>query len=360
MGKLFTGISCNLDSNILATTLPLFEEGIVEAIEWSFDALFRHENIPDWFKELLQLFGNEGRLIGHGVYYSLFSGKWKPEQAEWLKHLGQTSKDYRFDHVSEHFGYMTGADFHKGAPLSVPYNRETLKVAKDRIVRMHSACKCPVGLENLAFSYAYEEIERHGNFLNEIIEAVNGFIILDLHNVYCQVHNFKIPFSEIIQLYPLDKVREIHISGGSWKDSKVEPGRKIRRDTHDNAVPAEVFEYLAWVIDQVPNLKFVILEQMGADLQTAESKIQFQQDFKSMQAVCKQRKNHLTKNINKFLPLNKIIEQPVYESHLLNEQQKVLSTILEESNDFNTAKKHLSNSILAYSDWKIEHWMMLC
>jgi len=34
----------------------------------------------------------------------------------------------------------------------------------------------------------------------------------------------------------------------------------------------------------------------------------------------------------------------------------VLSNILEESNDFNTAKEHLSNSILAHSDWKIEGW----
>jgi len=279
MGKIFSGISCNLDNNILSAALPLFEEGVVEAIEWSFDALFRHKNIPDWFNELLGLFGNEGRLIGHGVYYSLFSGKWKPEQASWLKHLEATSNTYSFDHVTEHFGYMTGADFHKGAPLSVPYNAETLAVAKDRIVRMYMACKCPVGLENLAFSYAYEEIERHGNFLNEIIEAVNGFIILDLHNVYCQVNNFNIPFAEIIKLYPLDKVREIHISGGSWKDSKTEPGRKVRRDTHDDAVPVEVFECLEWVIDQVPNLKFVILEQLGTDLQTPESKSQFQNNL---------------------------------------------------------------------------------
>jgi len=87
MKNLFCGISCNLDSNILTTALPLFEEGVVEAIEWSFDALFRHSYIPDWFEDLLHVYANEGRLIGHGVYYSLFSGKWKPEQQQWLDNL---------------------------------------------------------------------------------------------------------------------------------------------------------------------------------------------------------------------------------------------------------------------------------
>jgi len=56
MDKLLCGISCNLDSNILATALPLFEAGIVEAIEWSFDALFRHTHIPVWFEELLRVY----------------------------------------------------------------------------------------------------------------------------------------------------------------------------------------------------------------------------------------------------------------------------------------------------------------
>ncbi len=356
MDNLYCGISCNLDSNILATALPLLEKGAVEAIEWSFDALFRHADIPAWFDELLQLFASEGRLIGHGVYYSLFSGTWKREQQEWLDNLKSTADRYHFDHITEHFGYMTGEDFHKGAPLSVPYNQTTLQIARDRISRMYAACGRPIGLENLAFSYAYEDLEKHGAFLKEILSEVNGFIILDLHNVYCQVKNFNIDFEKLISAYPLEMVREIHISGGSWEDSTVEVGKKIRRDTHDDAVPEEVFEYLKTVIPKVPNLKFVMLEQMGSALKTMDSQAQFRSDFIKMNQICKQAQATKPKSNNVFLPKEKLPTRPAFESAQLAKEQATLTNILENSADFQEAKSRLSTSILSHSDWKIEQW----
>jgi len=356
MDKFFCGISCNLDSNILATALPLFKEGSVEAIEWSFDALFRHEHIPAWFEELLRVFADAGRLIGHGVYYSLFSGEFKPEQRQWLTHLKSTATTYQFDHITEHFGYMTGADFHKGAPLSVPFNEVTLRIAQDRIRRMYMACECPVGLENLAFSYCMEEVEQHGQFLKNILSEVNGFIILDLHNVYCQAKNFGVTWEDMLQTYPLGMVREIHISGGSWADSKVEKGRKIRRDTHDNAVPNEVFEYLEKVIPRVPNLKFVILEQLGTDLKTEQSRIQFRADFERMTKICKATESKKTPSNNNFLPAKEIKNKLVYESKKLATEQDILTNILEQSANFQELKTALSASILSNSEWKTEQW----
>ena len=141
-----SAVSCNLDNHLLQATLPLFAAEKVEAIEWSFDTLYKVREIPEWFVELLQAFGKEGRLIGHGVYFSLFSGKWTSEQQRWLDHLRKVSSHFSFDHISEHFGFMTGEDFHKGAPISVPYNSETLAIGIDRLQRIQDACSCHVGL----------------------------------------------------------------------------------------------------------------------------------------------------------------------------------------------------------------------
>ena len=80
MTKIYTSVACNLDANILLASLPLFEQEKIEAIEWSFDALFKLEQIPPWFADLVSEFGRNNRLIGHGVYFSPFSGKWLPEQ----------------------------------------------------------------------------------------------------------------------------------------------------------------------------------------------------------------------------------------------------------------------------------------
>jgi uncharacterized protein len=357
MAKILSAISCNLDENILSAALPLFQSEKVEAIEWSFDTLFKWRNIPEWFIQLLQSFGKEKRLIGHGVYFSIFSGGWSQEQEHWLMHLQKVSKAFQFDHISEHFGFMTGKNFHQGAPLPVPFNKATLAIGQDRLKRIYQACQCPVGLENLAFSYSLDEVKRHGEFLDQLMEPVNGFIILDLHNLYCQLHNFNIELDDIINLYPLHRVREIHISGGSWENSIIMPDKKIRRDTHDDAVPEEVFDLLQHCIPICPYVKYVVLEQLSNGLQTPESRTLFQQDFIQLQQIVKKENNHqYTAAANNFLPpMFDIPLQPVQDK-LLQAEQSVLSNILETSHDYRQASQLLQSSILSDTDWEIEKW----
>lgn len=352
---ILASVACNLDQQLLQATLPLFIQEEVEAIEWSFDTLYKVRNIPDWFVELLTAFGNEGRLIGHGVFFSLFSGKWSAEQEQWLHHLKKVSGNFTFDHITEHFGFMTGEDFHKGAPIGIPYNASTLTLGIDRLKRIQDTCQCPVGLENLAFSYSLEEVKRHGEFLEALIEPINGFIILDLHNLYCQLHNFSLDAAELLPLYPLHRVREIHISGGSWEQTRLEPQRTIRRDTHDDAVPEAVFELLQLTIPRCPNLKFVVLEQLGTALDTNQNQLQFQSDFMRMKSIVSTF--NTADSINNFLSSSPLILNPeVAEDTLLALQQQELSAILENATDYENAVALLRQSGLANSDWNVEEW----
>lgn len=356
MSKIHSTIACNLDTNILQAILPLFEAEKVQAIEWSFDTLYRHDQIPGWFVELLQAYGQENRLIGHGVFFSLFAGKWTAAQQAWLAHLTKLSAEFRFNHITEHFGFMTGEDFHKGAPISVPFTPSTLALGQDRLKRIQNACNCPVGLENLAFAYSLEEVKQHGDFLNQLIEPINGFIILDLHNLYCQSQNFSITLSDLLTLYPLNRVREIHISGGSWTPSSVNQEKRIRRDTHDEAVPTEVFDLLEQTIDQCPNLKFVVLEQLGSGLTTEESRHLFREDFLRMEAILANHANTLLP-ANSFLPVTPFgIDSRPLQDDSLHAQQVELSTILETAVDYQHAQHLLRSSGLANSAWQIENW----
>ena len=357
MPRILSAGACNLDADILAACLPLMEESRVEAIEWSFDALFKVKEIPPWFPELLTVYSREKRLIGHGVFFSLFSGKFLQEQKDWLRQLKQTCSDFQFDHITEHFGFMTGKDFHHGAPLNIPYTQTTLAIGRDRLKRIYEVCNCPVGLENLAFSYSLDETKRHGIFLEQLLEPVNGFIILDLHNLYCQINNFDIAFDELITLYPLDKVREIHISGGSWDDSVTEQGRKVRRDTHDDAVPEEVFHLLETTIKRCPNLKYVVLEQLGNGLTTDESKKYFYNDFLKMETIVREKNSiGLPHSVNPFLPLSFSLPGDTVENETLYQQQLELSIILESSISYDEAIQLLNKSSLAHSAWQIEDW----
>jgi len=355
--KILSAVACNLDANILAACLPLMEESRVEAIEWSFDALYRVKEVPSWFRDLLMAFGNEQRLIGHGVFFSLFSGKWLPEQEAWLKHLQQTCAEFRFDHITEHFGFMTGKDFHHGAPLNIPYTSTTLDIGRDRLKRIHEACRLPLGLENLAFSYSLDEVKRHGAFLEQLLEPVNGFIILDLHNLYCQLRNFDLAFDEMISLYPLERVREIHISGGSWDESAANPSRSVRRDTHDDSVPPDVFHLLEMTIARCPHLKYVVLEQLGNGLETTASRSSFYNDFLQMEQIVRESNSEGDVDpIETFLPSSPLLTGTAIEDTALYEQQLELSSILESSASYEEAMHSLERSSLARSDWRIEQW----
>ena len=299
----------------------------------------------------------KNRLIGHGVYFSLFSGSWSKEQQDWLTHLEKVSAAFQFDHISEHFGFMTGENFHHGAPISIPFTATTLAIGRDRLKRIYHSCKCPVGLENLAFSYSLEEVKKHGEFLDQLVEPVNGFIILDLHNLYCQSHNFNIEFDDIIHLFPLHRVREIHVSGGSWEDSHIIPGKKIRRDTHDDAVPEEVFRLLELSIRKCPHLKYVVLEQLSNGLDTGHKRKLFRQDFIKMDTIVKKEnsRQHLSEE-NTFLPPMAIVPGQPIEDKLLHAQQSALSNILETATGYEHAVQLLQSSILSNTDWETEKW----
>ncbi|MCF0054754.1 DUF692 family multinuclear iron-containing protein [Dyadobacter sp. CY356] len=358
MSTIFSSVACNLDTNILLASLPLFEREQIEAIEWSFDTLFKNDEVPDWFSDLILEFSSQNRLIGHGVYFSLFSGKWMSEQQDWLKKLKILGERFQFDHITEHFGFMTGANFHKGAPISIPLTASTMSLGVDRLHRIQDACNCPVGLENLAFSFSLDEVKRQGNFLDKLVESINGFIILDLHNLYCQIHNFDVDYDYIIDLYPLERVREIHISGGSWDIQLTRTGKKVRRDTHDDAVPEEVFQILSAVIPRCTNLKFVVLEQLGTALDSEVKRTRFRSDFERMDAIVKQSGLALSNSpVNNFKPHHKITPHliPLEDLSLYN-QQLQLSTILETAVDQQHARHLLLNSDLRDSVWEVEKW----
>ncbi|GAB2780723.1 hypothetical protein GCM10027275_25360 [Rhabdobacter roseus] len=359
MPKVLSSIACNLDPNLLLAALPLFEAERVEAVEWSFDALYKYPTLPGWFEELIGTFAENDRLIGHGVYFSLFAGKWSKQQDQWLRQLRSLAARYPFDHITEHFGYMTGADFHKGAPLGVPYTSTTLKLGIDRLRRIQEAGQCPVGLENLAFAYSLDEVKKHGEFLEKLVGAVNGFIILDLHNLYCQLHNFRLDFEEVIRLYPLERVREIHISGGSWEPATTDDKYPIRRDTHDDAVPEAVFALLETTLPMCPNLKYVVMEQLGTALDTDARRLAFQRDFIRMDTLVKRLNDKLPQPAtNDFGPLPTGLPTTLpLEDLSLHQQQRELSHILENAKSYPEARDLLAASSLRHSAWNVEAWV---
>lgn len=250
------GLAAMPDAAWREAVLPLFEGGEVDALEWSFDT----GEPPAWLDQLLDHYATQGRLYGHGVSYSLLSARFEPRQARWLEAARDETRRRWYVGFSEHFGFMSAPGFRRGPPLPVPWNATTVAVGRDRLQRLKAATGCDVGLENLAFAFGRRDLLDQGPFLGDLLDAVDGYLVLDLHNLWCQVQNFGLQAGALLARYPLDRVRVVHVSGGSWS---MAGGRPWRRDTHDGAVPEEVLALLPTALGLCRRVEVVVLERLG-------------------------------------------------------------------------------------------------
>ena len=280
MARPFVGLSLMLEDDFLHAAYPLFEAGAVEVLEWSFDTGWPPAVVPKWAEELLHFYSESGRLVGHGISYSILSAGTADLQQTWLQLFSTEIDRRRYHHISEHFGFSSTRNFHQSAPLPVPLTPATLQLGRDRLQRLAEIAKVPVGLENLAFAFGLRDVLDQGRFLDQLLAPIDGFVVLDLHNLFCQAMNFERPFQDLLTGYPLLRVRELHVAGGSWSQG-IDP-RPVRRDTHDGPVPDELFALLPVVLRQCPKVECVILERMRGTLTERES---FRRDFCRLKEV---------------------------------------------------------------------------
>jgi uncharacterized protein (UPF0276 family) len=279
------GLSLMPTDDFHQASAELINNNQVQTIEWSFDFAWSGGIIEPWCQDIIDRFSREKTLIGHGVYLSPLSARFSERQREWLARAGEEFKIRKYVHATEHFGFSEAGPIVHGAPITPPMNSESLRKGKEMVKRYADATGCPVGLENLAFAFGMEDVKRQGDFIDQLISAVDGFLLLDLHNIYCQLANFDVPEGELLNSYPLSKVREIHLSGGSWSPSVSGKRAAVRRDTHDDGVPQEVFNLATLALKLCPGIEFVILERLGGTMTNPESQREFRDDFETMAEI---------------------------------------------------------------------------
>ncbi|MDR3617420.1 MAG: DUF692 family protein [Candidatus Obscuribacterales bacterium] len=279
------GLSLMPTEDFREASAELFKANKVEVMEWSFDFTWNGVTIEPWCQDIIDRFSQSNSLTGHGVYLSGLSARFSERQQKWLAQAKEEFKSRKYIHASEHFGFSEAGPIERGAPLAVPMNSESLTKGKEMMRRFADATQCPVGLENLAFAFGLEDVKRQGEFIDQLISEVDGFLLLDVHNIYCQVENFRMSERELLNLYPLSKVRELHLSGGSWSHSVSGNRLAVRRDTHDDAVPQEVFNLAALALKLCPNVECVILERLGSTMRDVHAQEEFRDDFETIEEI---------------------------------------------------------------------------
>ncbi len=269
-------------ADFLEAAYPLFESSQVDLLEWSFDTIWNGAELPDWATDLINFYASQDRLLGHGVFFSLLSGQAMAHE-QWLSNLSKECGQYKYLHISEHYGFSQAGSFVDSTQLPVPCTASTVALGLARLQLVARAVpEVNFGLENLAFAFSAADALAQGPFLKKLLVMPGNFLVLDIHNLYCQSHNFKIDFEQLLLTYPLELVREIHLSGGSWSQYE---NLAIRRDTHDDQVPEELFQLLALTLKFCPHVESVILERLGGTINGGAAASNFRDDFSRLKAV---------------------------------------------------------------------------
>jgi D-arabinose 1-dehydrogenase-like Zn-dependent alcohol dehydrogenase/uncharacterized protein (UPF0276 family) len=253
--------------DLRVAALPLFEEGLVDALEWSVDFGFGAPP-PAWAEALLRHYGEAGRLLAHGVELSALTADQDGRRRAWLDDLRRTFGDYAFVHLSEHLGIMTAGDLVGGTPLPHPFCAEAVELGIRRLEELREAVDgAPVGLENLALALSPMDVEDQPAFLEALLAPVDGFLLLDLHNLLCQAENYGVDPQALLDRQPLHRVRQLHLAGGTHWPSAHGP---FRRDDHARATPEACFPLLKRAVRRCPELRWVIVEHSDGQLRTTE------------------------------------------------------------------------------------------
>jgi uncharacterized protein (UPF0276 family) len=270
--------------------LPLFEEGIVGAVEWSVDLGWGPLGIPDWARALLDAYSDAGRLYGHGVEFSLLSAELSPRHRRWLERLAREVNERRFAHFSEHYGFMTAGRFIDGTPLPCPRTEEAIAIGHERIEMLRAIVNAPVGLENLAFAFGPNDVEVQPDFIDALLAPSDGFLLLDVHNLYCQAVNYGVDPIVLMDRYPLARVRELHVAGGKLAYPTSDPEKRaFRRDGHDDHVPEGAFTLVAHALERCPSLEVIILEHTDNALNDDAALDRYRADFRRLCELAKDR-----------------------------------------------------------------------
>lgn len=285
------GLSLFPDKIFLNSTRHLFESGQVDVLEWSFDTCWGKE-IPLYCQSLLKEFSDKNALYGHGVSFSLLTAERTPRQINWLNHLKKEMNQFKYQNISEHFGFLTTHQFIQGAPLSLPCTKEVIDIGINNFKEIQKIVKVPVGLENLGFAFSKDDIYQQGKCLTAILDAVDGFLLLDIHNIYCHMMNFDMSFEQVCETLPIDNVKIIHVAGGMHR--AIEHNNKdIYCDSHDAPIPDDLWIVLEKALPSFVNAEALIFERMGSSL-TDHNVDRFLDDFNNLKI--------LINKVNKTIP----------------------------------------------------------
>ncbi len=207
-----------------------------------YDHILSTRPVVDWFEIISENYMVDGgrplkildqildqyQVVQHGV--SMYFGSAQPLSRDHLRRIKALTKRTKTPWLSDHlcWGSVDGRYTHDLLPL--PYTFEAARNTAQRIREAQDFLEIPIAVENVSSYAEFHESEMtEWQFLNEVVEAADCGILLDVNNIYVSSQNHNFNPADYIDAVPAGRVAQIHIAG----HSKFE---KYILDTHDHPV----------------------------------------------------------------------------------------------------------------------------
>ena len=273
------GFSLHADLAFLALAREILEDHAdyfevnPEAMWRSVDGRLVRNDYRQLFEQIRTRSGK--RFVAHGLAFSPGSAPGVAGEAErtatWLERIADDHATFDFAWMSEHLGYVEAGGLQAVLPLPLPFTQEAVDACVSRL-RLLAEIVPDVAFENSANYCAFGDVATiEPGFLNAIARHTPCWMMLDLHNVYTQAVNFGFDPAAYVDDLDLSRVIQIPLSGGSLSDPDWLPSRRVfRLDSHDGAIPDEVWDLLDRVIPKCTALRGIVVERLNGTFEEAD------------------------------------------------------------------------------------------
>lgn len=184
----------------------------------------------------------------HGVGLSI--GSMQPLDRDHLSRLKTLCDRYQPESFSEHLAWSTHDSVFLNDLLPLPYTEATLAQVVDHVEQVQATLGRQMLLENPATYLIFQESTiEETDFLAEVARRTGCGLLLDVNNVFVAATNHNLDPYDYIARFPLEAVREIHLSGHS--ETVDDLGAPLLIDSHDTPVKDPVWALYETVIGRI-------------------------------------------------------------------------------------------------------------
>ena len=267
--RLGVGFPLHADDDFLSLAREIIEDD-ADWFEVSPETLWREEGgalVPNGFHATFrEIRARSGKpFVAHGLAFSLGTPLEGDEARTdaWLARLRADHRSFDFAWLSDHLGYTISDGLEGVLPLPLPSTPDAVAAVAVRMRRLASVVPT-VAFENPVTYFAGADPAGEPDFLNAIARAAPCSMLLDLHNVHCQAVNLGIDPEDYVDRLDLDRVVELHVSGGRESEASWLPSRRVfRLDSHDGPVPEVVWSLLERVLPRCRNARGLVVERLN-------------------------------------------------------------------------------------------------